>query len=99
MVCERASLQVLKSWAEAEWFLSRPEVPKKITTTVFFVKVRVAARTHSARRSDPAGARARPQRGGGGRRSRGAESGWAIRPEELTACAAALRTMPVLAGG
>jgi hypothetical protein len=31
--------QVMKSWAEAEWFLSRPEVPKKITTTVFFVKV------------------------------------------------------------
>jgi len=29
---------VLKSWAEAEWFLSKPDVPDKITTTVFFVK-------------------------------------------------------------
>lgn len=29
--------RVLKSWAEAEWFLSRPEVPKKITVTVFKV--------------------------------------------------------------
>ena len=28
---------VLKSWAEAEWFTSRPEVPKKITVTVFKV--------------------------------------------------------------
>jgi len=30
--------EVMKSWAEAEWFLSRPEVPKKISTTIFFVK-------------------------------------------------------------
>lgn len=29
--------QVLQSWANAEWFLSRPEVPKKITVTVFKV--------------------------------------------------------------
>ncbi|MFP5414814.1 MAG: aconitate hydratase B, partial [Gammaproteobacteria bacterium] len=28
---------VLQSWADAEWFLSRPEVPKKLTTTVFKV--------------------------------------------------------------
>ena len=28
---------VLKSWAEAEWFTSRPEVPQKITVTVFKV--------------------------------------------------------------
>eukprot|EP01036_Dinobryon_divergens_P040444 gene40444-53470_t len=27
--------RVIKSWAEAEWFLSKPEVPKKITVTVF----------------------------------------------------------------
>jgi len=29
--------KVLKSWADAEWFTSRPEVPKKITITVFKV--------------------------------------------------------------
>lgn len=29
--------RVLKSWADAEWFLSRPEVPKKLTYTVFKV--------------------------------------------------------------
>ncbi len=29
--------KVLKSWADAEWFLSRPEVAKKITVTVFKV--------------------------------------------------------------
>ncbi len=28
---------VLQSWAEAEWFTSRPEVPQKITVTVFKV--------------------------------------------------------------
>jgi aconitate hydratase 2/2-methylisocitrate dehydratase len=28
---------VMKSWAEAEWFLSRPEVEKKITVTAFKV--------------------------------------------------------------
>ncbi|XZG69286.1 bifunctional aconitate hydratase 2/2-methylisocitrate dehydratase [Chitinibacteraceae bacterium HSL-7] len=28
---------VLKSWADAEWFLSRPSVPEKITLTVFKV--------------------------------------------------------------
>ncbi|MDR3685045.1 MAG: hypothetical protein P4L11_15055, partial [Geothrix sp.] len=28
---------VLKSWAEAEWFTSRPEVPKSLTLTVFKV--------------------------------------------------------------
>jgi aconitate hydratase 2 / 2-methylisocitrate dehydratase len=28
---------VMKSWADAEWFTSRPEVPKKITVTVFKV--------------------------------------------------------------
>jgi aconitate hydratase 2/2-methylisocitrate dehydratase len=29
--------KILKSWADAEWFTSRPEVPKKITITVFKV--------------------------------------------------------------
>ena len=29
--------KVLESWANAEWFTSRPEVPKKITVTVFKV--------------------------------------------------------------
>jgi len=29
--------QVLSSWAEAEWFLSKPEVPEKISVTVFKV--------------------------------------------------------------
>ncbi|MDE3033739.1 MAG: bifunctional aconitate hydratase 2/2-methylisocitrate dehydratase, partial [Acidobacteriota bacterium] len=28
---------VLKSWAEAEWFTSRPEVPKSLTVTIFKV--------------------------------------------------------------
>jgi len=28
---------VIKSWAEAEWYLSKPEVPEKITVTVFKV--------------------------------------------------------------
>ncbi|MFZ4499388.1 MAG: aconitate hydratase B, partial [Burkholderiales bacterium] len=28
---------VMKSWAEAEWFTTRPEVPKTITVTVFKV--------------------------------------------------------------
>ena len=30
---------VLQSWADAEWFTSRPEVPKSITFTVFMVPV------------------------------------------------------------
>jgi aconitate hydratase 2/2-methylisocitrate dehydratase len=29
--------RVMKSWAEAEWFTSRPEYPKKVTITVFKV--------------------------------------------------------------
>ena len=29
--------QVMQSWADAEWFTSRPEVPQKITVTVFKV--------------------------------------------------------------
>ncbi|MDD1620130.1 MAG: bifunctional aconitate hydratase 2/2-methylisocitrate dehydratase [Methylococcaceae bacterium] len=29
--------QVLQSWADAEWFTSRPEVPEKLTVTVFKV--------------------------------------------------------------
>jgi len=29
--------QVLKSWAEAEWFTSKPDVPEKLTVTVFKV--------------------------------------------------------------
>ena len=29
--------EVMKSWADAEWFTSRPEVEKKITVTVFKV--------------------------------------------------------------
>ncbi len=28
---------VMQSWAKAEWYTSKPEVPKKITTTVFMV--------------------------------------------------------------
>ena len=31
------ALSVLKSWAEAEWFTSRPEVPLRLTLTVFKV--------------------------------------------------------------
>jgi aconitate hydratase 2 / 2-methylisocitrate dehydratase len=34
--CENAK-RVMKSWADAEWFTSRPEVPQKITVTVFKV--------------------------------------------------------------
>lgn len=33
----RSALQVLKSWAEAEWFTSRPEIAEKITLMVFKV--------------------------------------------------------------
>ena len=29
--------EVMKSWADAEWFTTRPEVPRKITVTVFKV--------------------------------------------------------------
>ena len=29
--------EVMQSWADAEWFTSRPEVPKSITVTVFKV--------------------------------------------------------------
>ena len=29
--------EVMQSWADAEWFISRPEVPKSITVTVFKV--------------------------------------------------------------
>ena len=29
--------KVMKAWADADWFLSRPEVPEKITVTVFMV--------------------------------------------------------------
>mmetsp|Transcript_3238 Transcript_3238/g.6531 ORF Transcript_3238/g.6531 Transcript_3238/m.6531 type:complete len:979 (+) Transcript_3238:124-3060(+) len=32
-----AAHSVLKSWADAEWFLSKPDVPDKITATVFKV--------------------------------------------------------------
>ena len=32
-----AATSVLQSWADAEWYLSKPEVPQKITTTVFKV--------------------------------------------------------------
>jgi aconitate hydratase 2/2-methylisocitrate dehydratase len=32
-----SAMQVLQSWADAEWFLSRPEVPQKMTVTVFKV--------------------------------------------------------------
>ena len=35
--------KVLKSWAEAEWFTSKPEVPQSITTTVF----KVPGETHT----------------------------------------------------
>jgi len=30
--------EIMESWANAEWYLTKPEVPKKITTTVFLVK-------------------------------------------------------------
>ena len=33
----KVAKDVIKSWADAEWFTSRPEVPKKITVTVFKV--------------------------------------------------------------
>lgn len=29
---------IMQSWADAEWFLAKPEVPKKMTVTVFMVK-------------------------------------------------------------
>jgi aconitate hydratase 2/2-methylisocitrate dehydratase len=32
-----AAKRVMQSWADAEWFTSRPEIPEKITTTVFKV--------------------------------------------------------------
>jgi len=32
-----AATSVLQSWADAEWFLSKPEIPEKITVTVFKV--------------------------------------------------------------
>ena len=33
----KEAMRVLQSWANADWFLKRPEVPKKITVTVFKV--------------------------------------------------------------
>lgn len=33
----KAATTVLESWAKADWFLTRPSVPQKITTTVFKV--------------------------------------------------------------
>ena len=33
----KAATSVLESWANAEWFLQKPQVPTKITTTVFKV--------------------------------------------------------------
>jgi aconitate hydratase 2/2-methylisocitrate dehydratase len=33
----RHALQVLRSWAEAEWFTQKPTVPQKLTVTVFKV--------------------------------------------------------------
>ncbi len=32
------AMQVLKSWAEAEWFLDKPKMPEQITVTVFKVE-------------------------------------------------------------
>jgi aconitate hydratase 2/2-methylisocitrate dehydratase len=32
------AMQVMKSWAEAEWFTSRPKMPEEITVTVFKVE-------------------------------------------------------------
>jgi len=32
-----AAKRVMQAWADAEWFLSRPEVPEKLTYTVFKV--------------------------------------------------------------
>ncbi|MGC9385801.1 MAG: bifunctional aconitate hydratase 2/2-methylisocitrate dehydratase, partial [Hydrogenovibrio sp.] len=32
------AMQVLKSWAEAEWFLAKPKMPEQITVTVFKVE-------------------------------------------------------------
>jgi aconitate hydratase 2/2-methylisocitrate dehydratase len=31
--------RVMKSWADAEWFTGKPDVPKKITVTVFKVRI------------------------------------------------------------
>ena len=31
------AMQIVKSWAEAEWFTSKPQVPEKLTVTVFKV--------------------------------------------------------------
>jgi aconitate hydratase 2 / 2-methylisocitrate dehydratase len=36
----KAAERVMKSWANAEWFLKRPAVPEKITVTVFKVSSR-----------------------------------------------------------
>jgi len=33
----KPAIDVLQSWADAEWFISKPNVPKKITVTVFKV--------------------------------------------------------------
>jgi aconitate hydratase 2/2-methylisocitrate dehydratase len=33
----KTALRVMNAWANADWFLSRPEVPQKITVTVFKV--------------------------------------------------------------
>ena len=33
----KVAKEVIESWAKAEWFLTRPEVPKKMTVTVFKV--------------------------------------------------------------
>ena len=33
----KAAMQVMQSWADAEWFLAKDEVPEKITVTVFKV--------------------------------------------------------------
>ena len=37
-------IEVLESWAAGEWFTTRPDVPKKITVTVFKVASSAASR-------------------------------------------------------
>src|SRR4029434_5826800 len=47
---------VLRSWADAEWFTSRPEVPKSLTVTIF----KVAGDSNTDARSPAPDAWSRP---------------------------------------
>ncbi len=44
---------VLQSWADAEWFTSRPEVPQSLTITVFKVPGETNTDDLSPRRTPP----------------------------------------------